>query len=135
MLIYSIPEDLDELFQNGGLAPIALLRKLCRIVEVAIDIAFVFVVGVLCAEDGGTDAAGEVLDVVFAVERGDVGAPERAAAGVAEEIETPEVVGFAQWVLVGRMVGDGEELGSYYFVAVLQSSPSSVCIRGVIPSR
>ena len=121
MLIHAIPENLDELFQDSCLASIALLRKLCGVVVMAEDVSFVFVVGVLRAEDGGADAAGEVFYVVFAVKGGDVRAAEGATAGVAEEIEAAEVVGFAEGVLVRGVVGDGEEFGGDDFVAVLVS--------------
>ena len=119
MLIHAISEDLHKLLQNRRLTPVALLRKLGRIMIVAVDIPFVLVIRVLSAEDGGTDAAGEVLDVVFAVEGGDVGAAESAAAGVAEEVEAAEIVRFAEGVLVRGLVGDGEEFRSDDFVAVL----------------
>ena len=120
VLIHSIPEYFDKLLQYRRLASIAFLRELRRVMVVAEDIPFMFIVRVLRAEDGRTDAAGEVFDVIFAVEGGDVGAAESTTAGVAEEVEASEVVGFAEWVLVGRVVGDGEEFGGYDFVAVLQ---------------
>ena len=40
-----------------------------------IDVAFVLVVAVRCAEDGRAYAAREVLNVVFSIKRSDVGAP------------------------------------------------------------
>ena len=122
MLIDAIAEDLHKLLQDGRLAAIALLGELGAVVVVAVDVALVLVVGVLRAEDGGADGAGEVLDVVFAVEGGDVGASQGAAAVVAEQVEPLEVVGFAEGVLVGRVVGDGEEFGGDDFVAVLRIS-------------
>lgn len=110
MLIRAIAEDLHKLLQNGRLAAVALLREAGGVVVVAVDAALVFVVAVLRAEDGGADAAREVLDVVLAVQGGDVGAPQRAAAGEAQQLEAAEVVGLAEGVLVGGLVGDGEEL-------------------------
>ena len=68
VLVHAIPEDLYELFQYGGLAAIALLRKLGRVVVVAVDVAFVLVVAILRAKDGRADAAGKVLNVVFTVQ-------------------------------------------------------------------
>lgn len=44
VLIDSVAEDLDELLQDGGLTSIALLRKLGRVMVVAVHIAFVLVV-------------------------------------------------------------------------------------------
>ena len=125
MLIDAVAEDLHELLENRGLASVALLRKLGAVVVVAVDVAVVLVVGVLGAEDGGADAAGEVLDVVLAVEGGDVGAAQGAAAVVAEQAEPLEVVGFAERVLVRRVVGDGEEFRGDDFVAVLHASSVS----------
>ncbi len=53
MLILSITEYLDELFENGGLAPITPLGELCGIMVVTIDLAIVLIITVLCAEYGG----------------------------------------------------------------------------------
>lgn len=52
VLVLAVPEDLDKLLQNGGLAAVAALRELGRIMVVAVDISVVFVVAVLGAEDG-----------------------------------------------------------------------------------
>ena len=87
---------------------------------VAVDTAVVLVVRILRAEDGGTHTAGEVLDVVFPVECGDVRASEGSTACVAEKIESFEIVSLAEWVLVRRLVGYWEEFGGDYLVAVLQ---------------
>ena len=72
VLIDAVPENLHKLLQNRRLATIALLRELRAVVVMAVDVAFVLVVGVLGAEDGGADGAGEVFDVVFAVESCDI---------------------------------------------------------------
>ena len=80
MLILSVAEDLDELFQDGRLTAITPLRKLGRIMVVTVDTAFVFVVAVRCAEYSGAYRAGEMLDVVLSVQRGDVRATEGLAA-------------------------------------------------------
>lgn len=60
-----------------------------------------------------------MLDVVLAVQGGDVGAAQGLAALVAEQVEAAEVVGLAQRVLAGRLLGDGEELGGDDLIAVL----------------
>lgn len=67
VLVLAIAVDFDKLLENGSLAAIAALGKLGGVVVVAVDAALVLVVAVGGAEDGGTDGAGEVLDVVFAV--------------------------------------------------------------------
>jgi len=74
MLIDTIPENLHKLLQDSCLATIALLRKPRTVMVMTVHAPLVLVVAVLRPEDGGTDAAGEVLDVVFAVQGGDVGA-------------------------------------------------------------
>ena len=132
VLIDSIAEDLHELLEDCCLAPIALLRKICAVMEVAVDIAVMFVVGVLGAEDGWADGAGEVLDVVFAVESCYIRATQSTAAVVAEEVEAFEVIGFAERVLVGWVIRYREEFGGDDLVAVLCrlyiSSCATICI-------
>jgi len=44
VLIDTIAEDFNKLLQNGGLTSIALLRKLRRVVVMAVHVAFVLVV-------------------------------------------------------------------------------------------
>ena len=67
MLILTIAKDLNELFQDGGVTAIASLGEFGGVVVVAVYIALVLVVAVLCAEHCRTDRAGKVLDVVFPV--------------------------------------------------------------------
>ena len=50
MLILAVAEYLDELLQDRRVATVAPLCKLCRVVEMAIYLAFMFVVGVLGSE-------------------------------------------------------------------------------------
>ncbi len=52
VLVLAIPEDLDKLLKDGGLASAATLGELGGVVIVAVDAAVVFVVAVLGAEDG-----------------------------------------------------------------------------------
>jgi hypothetical protein len=75
VLVLAVAEDLDELLQNGGLAAIAALGELGRVVVVAVYLAIVLVIAVLSAEHRGAQGAGEVVDVILAVERGNVGPP------------------------------------------------------------
>jgi hypothetical protein len=44
VLIDSIAKDFDELLQDGGLTAVTALREFGRIVVVAVDAAFMFVV-------------------------------------------------------------------------------------------
>lgn len=121
MLVLAVAVDFDKLFEDGGLAAIAPLRKLCRVMVVAVDAALVLVVAVRGAEYGRTDRAGEVLDVVFPFESSDVGAAECLSAFMAEQVESAEVVGLAERVLAWGFVGDREEFGGYNLAAVLDS--------------
>jgi len=120
MLVLPIPEDFDKLLEDGSPTAIAALGELCRVMIVAVDVAFVLVIAVLGAKDGRTYGAGKVFYMVFAIQGGDVRAPQGASAGVAQEIESTEIVGFAEGVLIRRLVGDREELGSNNFAAVLE---------------
>ena len=72
MLVLTIAEDFYKLFYNGSLTAVASLCKFGRVMIVTVDISFVLVVAVLGAKDGGTDRTGEVLNVVFPLEGGDV---------------------------------------------------------------
>lgn len=82
MLIDAISENFNELLQDCGLATIALLRESCGIVIVAIYAAFVLVVTVLRPKHCRAHAAGEMLNVVFAFQRGDIRASQCAFARV-----------------------------------------------------
>lgn len=99
MLVLSVPEDFHELFQYGSLTTIASLGKLCGIVIVTVYLSFVFVVAILSPKHGRAHGTGEMLDMVLALKRRNVRASQCAATLEAEEVETPEVVSFAQWVL------------------------------------
>lgn len=68
MLVLTISEDLDKLLENGCSTTIALLRELCRVVKVAIDLAIMFVVAILRSEHRRTHRACEVVDVVLSVQ-------------------------------------------------------------------
>lgn len=68
MLVLAIAKNLDELLENGSLAAITSLSKSGGIVVVAVYVAVVFVVAVLGAEYGIAHGAGEVVDVIFAVQ-------------------------------------------------------------------
>lgn len=63
MLVHVVAVDLDKLFEDRGSTTGALDGEASRVVEVTVHRAVVLVVRVLWAKDGGTDGAGEVLDV------------------------------------------------------------------------
>lgn len=74
-----------------------------------------------------------MLDVVFAVQRSDVRATECTATGVTKQIEASEIIGLAEGILIGRMVGYGKEFGGDDLSAVLQgivSNTKSVAAKG-----
>ena len=65
-----------------------------------------------------------MLDVVFALECGDVGAAQGLTTVVAQQVEAAEVVRLAERVLPRGLLGDREELGGYNLAAVLDMSAS-----------
>ncbi len=120
MLILSISKNLDELLQNGSLAAVASLSELSRIVVVAVHLSFMFVVAILSPKHCRADRTGEVLDMVLALKRRDVRASQCATTLETEEVETPEVVSLAQWVLaLAIFIIDREEFRSHDLSAVL----------------
>jgi hypothetical protein len=70
VLVLSVAEDLDKLLEDSRLAAIAPLGKLGRVVVVTVDMSIVFVVAVLGAKDGGTEGAGEMINMILVVEGG-----------------------------------------------------------------
>jgi len=67
MLVLALPEDLNELLQNSGVAPIATLCELCRIVVVAVHTSIMLVVTVLGTKDSWTHRTCEMIYVILAV--------------------------------------------------------------------
>jgi hypothetical protein len=55
MLVLAIAENLYKLLENCGVTSMATLRKLSRVMEMAVDFAFMFVVRVLSTKDRRTD--------------------------------------------------------------------------------
>ena len=72
MLILAVSEDFNELLEDGCLATIAPLGELGRIVIVTVHSSVVLIIAVLRTEHGRADRTSKVLNVVFAVECGDV---------------------------------------------------------------
>src|SRR3569833_57374 len=85
VLVLAVPEDLDNLLEDGGLAAIAPLCELGRIVVVAVYLAVMLVIAVLSTEHGVAEGAGEVVDMIFALEGSDVGTSQGATALMAQE--------------------------------------------------
>jgi hypothetical protein len=83
VLVLAVSEDLDELLKNGGLTTVAALGELGRIVVVAVHLVIVFVVAVLGSKHGRAQGAGKVVDVILALQGGDVRSPQCAVALVA----------------------------------------------------
>lgn len=126
VLIHSISENLHKLLKNGGLAPIALLRELGRVMKMAIHIALVLVVRVLCTEHSGAHGASEVLNVVLALQRSDIRSSQGSTTGIAKQIESFEVVGFAQRILSRSLVWDRKEFRGNDLATVLSTNQHSI---------
>ncbi len=84
MLIFTVSEYLNELFENRSLAAFTALSELGRVMVMAVHMAVMFVVAVLGAEDGGAEGAGEVVDMVFPIKSCDVGPAQGSAASMTE---------------------------------------------------
>ena len=122
VLVLAVPEDLDELLEDGSMAAAAALGELGGVVVMAVDMAIVFVIAVLGAKHGRAQGASEVVDVILAFEGGDVRPPQGSAALMAQEPEAAEVVRLAEGVLAPAvLVVCREEFGGYNLPAVLQS--------------
>ena len=80
MLVLAVSEDFDKLLQNCSLAAVTSLRILRRVVIVAVDLSFVFIVAVLSAKDCRAYRAGKMLDMVFSIKCGDVRSTKRTSA-------------------------------------------------------
>lgn len=127
VLVLAVSEDLHKLLENRSLTAVASLRELSRVMIVAVNMAVVLVVAVLGAEYGRTQRAGEMVDVVLAVECSDVGAAQSPSTLEAEEAKPAEVVRLAKRVLsLAVIVVDRKELGGYNLAAVLWS----IMVRG-----
>lgn len=51
MLVLPIAEDFDKLLQDGGMAAVASLGKLSRVMVAAVDVAVVLIVAILSTKD------------------------------------------------------------------------------------
>jgi hypothetical protein len=86
VLILAISEDFDELLENGILAALTALRKFCRIMVMAVHVAFVLIIAIFSSELCRADGAGEMLDMILPVQSGDVGTSKSTTTRMAEEI-------------------------------------------------
>jgi hypothetical protein len=66
-LVSVIPVDLDKLLQYSTVAACALCCEAGRVVEMAVYIAVVLVVGILGAKQGSAEGTCKMLDVVFLI--------------------------------------------------------------------
>lgn len=120
MLVHAVSEDFHKLLQDGRLTSIAFLGELGGVVVVAIDTPLMLIIRVLGTKDRRADGAREMLNVVLAIQSCYVGASQRTAACKAEKIEPSEVVGFAERILIRRLVRYGKELGGHNLPTVLE---------------
>lgn len=126
VLVLAIPVNLDKLLEYGRLAAVAPLGVAGRVVVVAVDVAVVLIVAILGTKDGGAERACEVVDVVLAVEGGDVGAAKGASALMAYQAQSSKVVGFAQRILALPIFIFGrEEFGRHNLAAVLHGASAA----------
>lgn len=67
MLVDTIPEALDKLFQDSGLTTCTPLRESRRIMIMTVYLVFVLIIAVFRSEDSRADRTGEVLDMIFSI--------------------------------------------------------------------
>ena len=96
------------------------LGELGGVVEMAVDLALMLVVGILRTKNGRTHGAGEMFDMVFTVQGRNIGATQGTTALVTEQIQTSEIVDLAKGVLPTAVFPvDGKELGRDNLTTVL----------------
>lgn len=129
VLILAVAENLDKLLQDGGVASVASLSKLGGIMEMAVHLALVFVIGILGTEYCGTHGASEMFDMIFAIQGGDVGATKSTTTFVTEQVQTSEIIDFTERVLSATFCFDRKEFRRNDLTTVLypQSISSLLC--------
>jgi len=121
VLVLAVSEDFDELLEDRRLAAIAALGEPGGVVVVAVNLTIVLIVAVLGAKHGRAEGAGKVVNMVLPLQGGDIRPSQGAAALVAEEAKTPEVIRLAERVLAfSALVVGREEFGGDYLAAVLE---------------
>jgi len=72
MLVLTVSKNLNKLLQNGSLATTAALGELCRVVVMAVDLALMLVVAILGTKHSWAQRAGEVVNMILAVQGCDI---------------------------------------------------------------
>ena len=86
MLILAIAENFDELLQDGRVTAVTPLSKLGGIMEMAVDLALMLVVGILRTKNGRTHGAGEMFNVIFAIQCCDIGPTQSTTTLMTQQI-------------------------------------------------
>jgi len=131
MLVLTVAENLDKLFQDSSLTAVTALSELGRVVEMTVDLALMFVIRVLGTKDSRADRTCEVFDMVFAFQCRDVGPTKSTTTFMAQKAEASKVVSFAERVLntaVFRV--DGEEFRGNNFTAILYFQEEFLLAQG-----
>lgn len=125
VLILTIAEDFDKLFQDRSVTTMTALGELGGVMEMAVDLAFMLVIGVLCTKYSWTHGAGEMFDMVFTLQGRDIRAAQSTTTLVTEQIQTSKIVDLAKGILSTAIFPvDREKLGRDNLAAVLQPQPS-----------
>ena len=72
--------------------------ELCAIVEMAVDFAIMLIIRILWAKDGVAKGTCKMFYMVLFIERCYVRSTEGSATCFAQEIDTTEIIGFAECV-------------------------------------
>lgn len=99
MFVHIVPIQFHKLLQNGCMTTGAFGGKLDRVVEVAIHIIVVFVIGILRPKDVATGMATKVFKVEFLANRRNVGSFQSITAMITRQIESSKVIPFTKWLL------------------------------------
>ena len=86
VLILAIAENFDELLQDGRVTAVTPLGKLGGIMEMAVDLALMLVVGILRTKNGRAHGAGEMFNVIFAIQGCDIGATQSTTTLMTKQI-------------------------------------------------
>jgi hypothetical protein len=119
MLVLTVTIDLDKLLQDRGPATGTFDGITKRVVVMTIDFPLVLIVRVLRTKDSWANRTSEMLNMILAVKRSDIRAPERTSTGLAHKVQAPEIVALTERILLAVWLGDGEELGGDNLATVL----------------
>lgn len=120
VLVLSIAKYFDKLLQNSSLTAIASLGEVCRIMIVTVHFSLVLIITILGTKDGGADGAGEMFDMVFSIQRGDIGPTQSSMTFIAQEIKAPEVIGLAKGELAAAILSiDRKEFRRNDFTTII----------------